>query len=169
MRRAERRLRSSGRSGREQAGDRVDARHLERLARLERRQDARAAAARASSSPYPGGPASSRLWPPGRGDLERAPRPLVPAHVGEIGQRALRHVPVRRATQLRLAAQIRDGLREVAHRIGSTPASAASAADSAGRSAGRARPRRALGDGEHAADAAQATVQAELAHRGVLR
>jgi hypothetical protein len=73
-------------------------------------------------------------------------------------------------SQLCLASQVRDGLGEVANRnrldagerrLGSARLGAEELVDR--------RARCALRDGKDAADAAQATVQAELTHGGVLR
>ena len=55
VRRAEGRPRDQRPLGRQEPGHRVDARHLERLARLQRRQDRRAGGGRASSSRFPVG------------------------------------------------------------------------------------------------------------------
>ena len=81
---------------REQARDRVDARHLERLVGVERRQDARQPAGehRLAGARRPG---EQQVVAAGGRDLERAPRPLLPAHVARGRARPARRVAVRRA------------------------------------------------------------------------
>ena len=158
---------------RKQPGDGVDARHLERLVRREPRQD-------------PGqAPGEHRLAGPGRAgeqqvvtarrrELERAPRPLLAAHIREIGHegRRLRARSVRRRLvgrrRLPFAAQVGDRLRQVPHGHGLDPGERR-----LGRTIGSAeqprQPRlpRALGGSEHAADRAQPSVERQLADRRV--
>ena len=164
--------RTSGCSGREQPGDGVDARHLERLVRLERRQEPRQAAgehrlARARRA------GEQQVVAAGGRELERPPGALLAADVGEVrGTAALvpslaaartaaaPHSPRRYAAA---SARCRTG-------TGSMPASAASAADSAAQSSrSTPGPPRRLGGGEHAADRPDAPVERELADRGVRR
>ncbi len=58
--------------------------------------------------PEPGGPVRSRLWRAGGGDLERAPRPRLAAHVGQVGDRDRRQVRRRRRNRLGLVAVVQD-------------------------------------------------------------
>ncbi len=168
MRRAERRLLDQCVLGRQQAGDRVDARHFERGLRIERRKD-------------PGQPPREHRLPRARrareqqvvassgGDLERAARSLLPAHVCEVGNRD-RLAPLRGCDRFRLelAAEIADRLRQMAHR---------NRLDAGKRGLRRrlrrteqpldAHPFRALGYGKDAAHATEAAVERELADGGV--
>ncbi len=163
MRRAKRRHRDERLVGREQPGDRVDARHLERRRRLERRQQAGQAPRehRLAGSRRPG---EQEVVPAGSGDLERAPRALLSSDVREVGQRR-RVVRARRHDRIRLELAA-----EVGDRVGEVP-------DGNRLDAGERRLRRrlaraehvlephaprALGDREHAADAAEAPVEREL-------
>ena len=76
VRRAERRRRDQRPLGRQHAGDRVDPHHLERLARLERRQDRRQPPRRASSCPCRAGRRAAgcgRPPPRARARAARAP------------------------------------------------------------------------------------------------
>ena len=155
--------------GREQPGDGVDPHHLERLARLERRQDRRQPARRASSCPS-GRAREQKVVTAGGRELERAPGALLAADVGQVGRVGLgppsggsagggRSSPRRYATA---SARCRTG-------TASTPASAASR-----RRLGRAEEPlepgspRALGDRERAAHRPHPSVERELADRGVL-
>ncbi len=171
VRRAERRLRDQRPLGRDETGDRVDARHLQRLGRLERRQDRRQAPRqhRLARSRRPG---QKEVVASGRCDLERAPRAVVAAHLGEVREcrRRPRRLPVRLPVELRLAAQVRQpprrgGGRGSARRLRARPPRPR-ARDRAACPAPRASR---LGDGEHAADAPQPTVEPELADRRVHR
>ena len=164
MRRAERRRLDERLVMRQQTGDRMDARHLERRLRVERREDAgqpprehRLARARR--------PAEQQVVPAGCGDLERAPRALVPSHVREVGRRnRLRMARRCDLVRLELAPQIGDGIGEMPER---------QSLDAGERSLGRrlrraqqpldAHAPRALRDREHAADPAQPPVERELA------
>jgi hypothetical protein len=94
----------------------MDSRHFERLGGAERGQDAR-------KPPREHRLAGSRrtrekqVVSPRRRDLERAPRPLVAAHVGEIRERSLGWSSVALfPVQFRLTPQVRDCLREMTHR-----------------------------------------------------
>ena len=120
--------------GRQRSRDRVDPRHLERLVAGERRQDARQTPAehRLAGARRPG---EEHVVLAGRGDLERPPPPLLPAHLGEVGHERLlelvaagrrreRGCPPRRAGR-------RPPGRDGATGTTSIPASAASGADSA--------------------------------------
>ena len=164
VRRAERRRRDERLLDREQPGHRVDPRHLECRRRLERRQQP-GQAAREHRLPRSRRPGEQQVVPARGGDLERAPRALLSSDVREVGQRrrvvsAWRHDRVR----LELAAQVRDRVGEVPHR---------DRLDAGERRLGRRLARaehplephapRTLGDREHAADAAQAPVERELA------
>ena len=164
VRRAKRRRRDERLLDREEPRDRVDARHLERRRGLERRQQARQAP-REHRLARAGRPGEQQVVPARGGDLERAPRALLSSDVREVGQRrrvvrARRHDRVR----LELAAQVGDRVGEVPHR---------DRLDAGERRLGRRLARaehalephapRALGDREHAADAAQAPVERELA------
>ena len=131
----------------------------------------RAAAARASSCPVPGGPASSRLCRPPRRSRARAapararaPRPGRGARTSGACPFALlparaRVSPRRYATA---SAEVPNGNRLDAgeRRLRRHVLGAEQLVDR--------RARRTLRDGEHAADAAQPTVEAELADRRVL-
>ncbi len=76
VRRAERPQRDERALRRQHAGDRVDPRHLERLRRLERRQDRRAAGARASSCRFPAARrAAGCARPPPRARARGGPAP----------------------------------------------------------------------------------------------
>ncbi len=106
----------------------------------------------------------------GGGELERAPRPLLPADVGQVGRRR-RAVAVRRqrrlGLELTLAAKVRNRLGEMAERDGvdtgerGLPRRIGGAEEPLG-----AQPPRALGDGEDAADPTEAAVERELPDRG---
>ena len=108
---------------------------------------------------------------PGRRELERPTRPLLAAHVCQVGR--VRLDPLRRRVDGRrpeLAAQVRDRLGEVPDRDGLDAAELG-----LGRGLGRAEDSiepgqpGALGDREGAAHRPDATVERELADRGVLR
>ena len=114
MRRAERPARDQRPLGREDACNRVDAHHLERLPRLERRQDRRQAPAE-HRLPGSGRPRKKQVVAARGRELERTPRTLLAAHVGEIGLIRLR--PPRRAV-LRVAAAARLGGRRPPRRGG---------------------------------------------------
>ena len=172
VRRPERRHRDERTSRREQPGDRVDARHLERLVARERRQDARAGAARASSSRYPAAPASSRLcapaaaissarrarsWPrtSARSGIATSERCLVGSGSNDgasISPRRYATTSTRWRDRDRLDARER----RLRRRLGGADEAA------------EARPARALGDGERPGDRPDAPVERELADRGVL-
>ncbi len=170
VRRAERRHAHEPATGRQDAGDRVDARHLERRLVAEQRQDPRQP------------PGEHRLAGPGRAgeqqvvsargrDLERAPRTLLAAHVGEVGYVGERLEVVGRRRQLgrpALAAQVRDRLGEVAHPhrldAGERHLRPGLGGAEQARKAGAAR---ALGGDERARDRPQAPVEGELAERRV--
>ena len=107
-----------------------------------------------------------------RRELERAPRALLAADVGQVEAPAAAAAPVRRAglRRLALAAQVRDRLGEVANGHGLDPGERR-----LGRRLGGAeepcRDRRGapLGRRERAADRPEPAVERELADRGVLR
>ena len=134
VRRAERAACARAALRRQEPGDGVDPRDLERRVGAERRQDPgqpprehRLARARR--------PGEQQVVPAGGGDLERAPRPLLAAHVGEVRHARAALPPAGRhgSGGSQLAAEVRDGLGEVARPArASTPASAASGADSGG-------------------------------------
>ena len=121
--------------------------------------------------PVPGGPASSRLCRPAAASSSARRARSWPRTSARSGCGRLERVRARRRQRvgLELAAQVRDGVGEVAERRSARcPASAASA-----RGLGRAEDAleahapRALGDREDAADAAQPPVERELADRRV--
>ena len=119
--------------------------------------------------PVPGGPASSRLWPPAAAISSARRARSWPADVGEVGQRRSGGAARRRQRiRLELAAQIRDRVGEVAER---RPARCPRAPPRRrlrrAEHALEAHPPRALGDGEDAADAAEPAVERELADRRV--
>ena len=160
----------SGRSGDEHAGDRVDPHHLERLARLERRQDRRQPASehRLARSGRAG---EQKVVTAGGGELERAAGALLAADVGQVGRIGLRRLVGRlgrRRTQL--AAQVaRRPRRGAATGTASTPPSSASQADSGAQRIRSSPARRAPSATANApAHRSHATVQRELADRGVL-
>ena len=168
MRRAERRPRDERLLSVHEPGDRVDPCHLERGLGVERRQDPRQPAPQHRLS-RPGRPAEEEVVAARRCQLERAAGPFLAADVGEVGRRR-RTVAVRRqrrlGLQLELAAQVGDRLGEVADR------DRGDAGESGlPRGLGRtkepldAEPPRALGDGEHSADAAAAGRRARARRR----
>ena len=169
MRRAERAVRDQRPFGRQHAGDRVDAHHLERLARLERRQD-RGQAPAEHRLPGSGWPGKQQVVAAGGRELERASRALLAAHVGEIGLIGLRLLVGRLGGRRpQLAAEVGDRLGEVAHRHGLDAAQLGLAR----RLGGAEDPLepgapRALGDGERAAHGPDAAVERELADGRVL-
>ena len=131
MRCAKRAARDQRPLGREHAGDRMDAHHLECLARS---SGGRIEGRRRPSIvlPVPGGPASSRLWPPAAASSSaRRARswPRTSARSGGIGLRRPR--PVARRVAAEIATEVRDRLREVAHGHGLDSAQLRLAADSA--------------------------------------
>ena len=151
VRRAERRPLDQRPLGRQQARDRVDARHLERLVAARAAAGFPADAARASSFRCPAARPAAGCGRPAAAISSARRAALLPAHVGEVGERRLgrsssggsdaaaRLSPRRYATA---SARWRTG-------IGSTPASAASRR----RLGGAEQPlepdaRRALGDRE---------------------
>ena len=170
MRRAERAVCDQGPLGRKDAGNRMDAHHLECFARLERRQDRRQA------------PAEHRL--PGSGwsrkkqvvaargrELERTSRALLAAYVREIGLIGLRLL-VRRVGRWRpqLATEVGDRLREVAHRhcLDSAQLRLARRLGSA-QNPLEPRAPRPFRDGERTAHGPDASVEGQLAHCRMLR
>ncbi len=170
VRRAEGRPRDQRPLGRQEPGDRVDAGHLELVARLQRRQDRREAAA---EHRLPGSrrACQQQVVTSGRRELERAARPFLAAHVRQVGR--IRLDPLRRRVDRRrpeLAAEVRDRLGEVPDRDGLDAAELG-----LGRGLGCAEdpiePGQpgALGDREGAANRPDAPVERELADRGVLR
>ena len=170
MRRPERRHGHERPAGWQQACDRVDSRHLERLVRRQARQDARKTLGQH-------GLADSR-WSRKQevvatrcGELERTLRALLPAHVREIPTRRLGPAPVRRLDRRRipLTAEVRDGLGEVPNgdRLDSRQGGLGGTFGGADQLLEPAGPR-ALSRREHAADRPQAPVQPELADGRVL-
>ena len=170
MRRAKRRHANEPRAGQQHAADRVDARHLERGLVVEERQDP-GQPAREHRLPRAGRPGEQEVVPSRRGDLERPARPLLAAHVGEVGNVGKRFEVVGRNRRLRrvaLAAQIGDGLGEVAHadRLDSGQS------DLGARLGGTDEMREAgapgsFGGDERAGNGPQTAVESELADRGV--
>ena len=131
MRRAERPPRDQRPLGRKDAGDRVDAHHLERLARLERRQD-RGQPSAEHRLPRSRRAGEQQVVAAGRRELERTSRALLAAHVGEIGR--IRLGAPRRAARPVAASARHAGTRPPRARwrtgTASTPPSSASQADS---------------------------------------
>ncbi len=170
VRRAKRRVGDQRPFGRDEAGDGMDTRHLERLGRLEGGQDARESTGehRLARSRRP---REEEIVPSCCGDLERAPRAFVTAHLGKIRQPALGRCSVSLLpVELRLAAQVGHRFREVPHRdrldagercFGGRVGGTQQLVDR--------RARRALRDREDPADPAQPPVEAELADRRMLR
>ena len=103
---------------------------------------------------------------PARGrELERPPRALLPAHVGEIRHEHRRGaVDGEHRIRLELAAEIRDRIREVAyrHRLDARQRRLRRRLRRAEQPL-QPHPPRALGDREHAADRAKPSVERELA------
>ena len=154
---------TSGRSG-EQPGDRVDPRHLERLVGV---SAGRMPGSRRASIVFrfPAGQrAAGCAFPPRRSRARDEPAPAHARRRGRSGGRR-RSVAALDLWRLALAAEVRDGLREMPRGDRLTPASAASAAASAGQRAGRARAPGSLGHGEDAADRSDPPVERELADR----
>ena len=168
VRRSKGRGLDQGVAGVEQSRDRVDPRYLERLRLRQRREDPREA------------PRQHRLARPRRareqqvvrsrcGELERTPRPFLPAHLSQVGQRTRpRPVPLLGLGRLQLAAQVRHRLGEMGDRYRLDPRER--------RLDGRLRRTQdpsqpggagALGDREHAAHRPQPSIQRELADSGV--
>ena len=85
MRRSERTPRDQRPLGREHARDGVDPHHLERLARLERRQD-RGQPPSEHRLARSGRPCQQEVVPAGRCELERATGALLAADVGQVGR-----------------------------------------------------------------------------------
>ena len=171
MRRAKRRDGDEHAPGGHDPGDRVHARHLERLRSCQRRKDSRQP------------PGEHRLararWPHQQqvvracsGDLERPPRPLLSAQVGEIrGRAVLDRRLVDRLERRRVdpSAEVLDGLVEVSYRHGLDTRERGLRR----RLGGAHEPRQAcaqrpLGDGERPWDGTNPAVQRELAHGRVL-
>ena len=118
MRRPEGRRAHQPGPGRQQPGHRVDPRHLERGRVVEQRQDPRQPArehrladARAARE--------QQVVRAGGGDLERAPRALLAAHVGELGNAGAANRPSGAAAEaegVALAAEVGDRLGEMPDR-----------------------------------------------------
>ena len=156
----------------QQPGDRVDPRHLERLAAGQRgRMPGKTP--REHGLPGAGRAREEEVVPAGGGDLERAARPLLPADVGEVrGPRRGRARPrtvvrspaprSRRGSRRRPPPRSRTG-------TGRTPARATPAADSTAHTTQLEPARDApLGDGERARDRPDAPVERELPDGRVL-
>ena len=96
------------RSAGELAGDRGDHRHVEQLARIERRQD-RGQALRQHRLAGAGRPDHQQIVAAGRRHLQRPPRHLLAAHVAEVGQSRRELAPPRHRPGAELvAAQVVD-------------------------------------------------------------
>ena len=144
---------------RDEPGDRVDPRHLERLVAAPAAAGCRAAAARASSCRCPAG-REQQVVPACGGDLERAPGALLAAHLGQVGQRQPRARSRSRRSQIGARARRagrrpprQDGGPGRARRRRAPPRSPSPRGTGVVSIAARAR---ALGDREHAADAPHA-------------
>ena len=156
-------------AGGKQAGDRVNARHLERLLDRQLREDAREPAGE-HRLPRAGRACEEKVVPARRRQLERATGALLAPHVGEVGtSRSV--APFRRddGAGLEGAAQVGARLGEVLDRDRLDPGES-----SLRRRLGRtdepveAGPARRLGGDERAGHGANAAVQRELPERGVL-
>ena len=179
VRRAERAARARARAPPSWPGDRVDHRRLERLVEGERRQDA-GQAAREHRLARAGRADEEQVVAARGGDLERAPRHLLPAHVGEVARAggragvdgAAARGTARRRRSPSLAAQQRDELAEVGAPRGPRsrprrpPRPRSRGGTTSAAHAARARPRR---DGQHAAHGPQRAVERELAHEQRVR
>ncbi len=170
VRRAERRVADQRVLRIDQTGDRVDPRDLERRILLQRRQDPRQATRehRLADSRRP---AEEHVVPAGRRELECTARAFLPAHVGEVERRPPRPAVARDPLgRLQLAAQVRDGLREMTHthRLDSGKRRLGARIECADEPLEPCAPR-ALRDREHAADTPQPSVERELAAGCVLR
>jgi hypothetical protein len=169
VRRPEGRARHERLSRVDEPRHRVDTRHLERVARLERGQDARQTPGQHRLARARRAGEQEVVTPRGR-DLERTPRPFLTTHVAEIELRRLGAVSVagRRRLRLALAAKIRDSLSEMPqrHRLDAREGRLGSGRR---RAEEPAQPGLAggLGRGEHAADRPQASVERELSERGM--
>ena len=123
--------------------------------------------------PVPGGPPRRTLWPPAAAS-SRARRarscPRTSARSGAVAAPCPFGVQRRLGLQLELAAQVRDGLGEVPDRDRGDPGERRlpRGVRRAEQTLG-AEPARTFGDREHAADAAQASVERQLADRGRAR
>ena len=120
--------------------------------------------------PVPGGPGEQQVVAAGGRELERAPRALLAAHVGEVGRLRLRLLVGRvDGRRPELAAQVGDRLGEVADRHG-LDAAELRLAGRLGRAEDPLEPGapRALGDRERTAHGPDAAVERELADRRVL-
>ena len=169
MRCPERSLRDQRPLGGEHTGYRVDPHHLERLPWFERGQDRRQPASehRLARSRRAG---EQQVVPTCGGELERAASALLAAHVGQVEWIGLRRRVGRlRGRRTELAAQVGDGLGEVPNR-NCLDAAELGLAGRLGRTEDPPEPGapRPLRDGERAAYRSHATVQRELADRGVL-
>ena len=169
MRRPERAVGDQWAFRRKHAGDRVDPHHLERLPRLERRQDRRQAPAehRLPGARWPG---KQQVVAAGGRELERAPRPLLPANVGQVWMVGLGRL-VRRLCRRRpqLSAEVGDRLGEMAHgdRLDAAELRLARRLGCAENPLEAGAPRT-FRDGERAAHRPDATVESELADGCVL-
>ena len=170
--RAKRRLGDQRPAGVDEPRDGVDPRHLERLVGCERRQDA-GEPPREHGLPCARRAREQEVVRSGGGDLERAAGALLPADVGEVGLRRCRCAPVRRGRvrrRLPLAAQVGDGLRQVAERDGVDAGELGLRRRLGGAEEAREPgPARALRGREHPADRPDAAVEGELAERRVPR
>ena len=172
MWRPERRRGDERASRREEPGDRVDARDLERLLPRQRRQDPRQPA-RQHRLAGARRPDENEVVGPGSCNLERATSSLLAPDIGEIvAAAALQHRVGKRlvARYVDLAAEVRDDLGQVPYRHRLDPGQRGlggricSADDAA-----QPDPLRALGDRQRSGHGPHPSVERELAHRGVLR
>ena len=117
VRRAKRRHPNEAAARLQDAGHRMDARHLERGFVVQERQDPRQPS-REHRLPRAGRPGEQQVVAAGRGDLERTARTLLTPHVGQVGHDRERFEVVgrqRRCGRVALAAQVGHGLGEMTH------------------------------------------------------
>ena len=169
MWRAERRRSNERTAGRQQSGDGVDPRDLERLLRRETGQDA-GKPTREHRLPRARRAREQEIVAPGSCDLERAPPTLLATDVFEIGMRdGGRAVGLRlERGRLAFAPQIRHGFREMAkrHRLDACERRLGCGARGAEQPLEPALAG-ALGGGEHSAHRPYAAVERQFADGGV--
>ena len=171
MGRPERRHRDERAIGGQQAGDRVDPRHLERLLPRQRRENP-GETPREHRLPGSRRPRQQEVVGSGSGDLERAPRPFLATDVGEVGDaRRPERVGRKRVEggSSDLSPEIRDRFGQMAdgHRL--DPCQCRLGSGLGGTDDAREPgPPRALRDRKSPGDGPNAPVERELSHRRVL-